>query len=268
MSTGKGELAGGAVSDRQDDIESNEISRKSAPLPTPDAEMPIQGNAEESLALGGKSKKRRRPRLKLLRRFVHRVLQQLVPTQETRSSGDRALRGSDVASDAGSRRGNERGAEEISTSRRVLDPNAPVPGVAGLSNHGNTCFMNAVLQCLSNTDSLAEYFVMDQYKSDLDVRMRAKRSGGRGEVTEQLAVLMKSLWSCCYTSRVTADLKQLIGRQAPQYRGYAQHDAQEFLLWLLDKVHEDLNRASKKKYHCLKVSIDWIGISVVAIHKN
>lgn len=26
-----------------------------------------------------------------------------------------------------------------------------------------------------------------------------------------------------------------------QYRGNAQHDAQEFLLWLLDRVHEDLN---------------------------
>lgn len=28
-----------------------------------------------------------------------------------------------------------------------------------------------------------------------------------------------------------------------QYRGNAQHDAQEFLLWLLDRVHEDLNNA-------------------------
>ena len=35
-----------------------------------------------------------------------------------------------------------------------------------------------------------------------------------------------------------------MGIWAEQYRGSDQHDAQEFLLWLLDHMHEDLNLAS------------------------
>uniref|UniRef100_A0ACB8FKC5 Ubiquitin carboxyl-terminal hydrolase 31 n=1 Tax=Sphaerodactylus townsendi TaxID=933632 RepID=A0ACB8FKC5_9SAUR len=37
----------------------------------------------------------------------------------------------------------------------------------------------------------------------------------------------------------------IVSKNAMQYRGSSQHDAQEFLLWLLDRVHEDLNNVVK-----------------------
>ncbi|KAK4016756.1 hypothetical protein OUZ56_031722 [Daphnia magna] len=131
------------------------------------------------------------------------------------------------------------------------------PGVIGLHNHGNTCFINAVLQCLNHTDLLAEYFVTDQYQSDLNRRSRLnirKFGGTKGEITEQLAELLKALWSSQYEPEMTSKLKAVIDKYGTQYRGAAQHDAQEFLLWLLDKVHEDLNTATKKKYKKIKNS--------------
>ncbi|XP_016324212.1 ubiquitin carboxyl-terminal hydrolase 31 isoform X4 [Sinocyclocheilus anshuiensis] len=128
-------------------------------------------------------------------------------------------------------------------------PRDKIPGVAGLKNHGNTCFMNAILQCLSNTELFAEYLALEQYRGDQTDDEKPKtngvvqRKGGQdgGEVTEQLSGLVRALWTFEYTPQHSRDFKNAVAKSAMQYRGNAQHDAQEFLLWLLDRVHEDLN---------------------------
>uniref|UniRef100_A0A8C1MP63 ubiquitinyl hydrolase 1 n=1 Tax=Cyprinus carpio TaxID=7962 RepID=A0A8C1MP63_CYPCA len=128
-------------------------------------------------------------------------------------------------------------------------PGDKIPGVAGLKNHGNTCFMNAILQCLSNTELFAEYLALEQYRGDQTDDEKPKTNGvvqrkgsqDGGEVTEQLSGLVRALWTFEYTPQHSRDFKNAVAKSALQYRGNAQHDAQEFLLWLLDRVHEDLN---------------------------
>lgn len=39
-----------------------------------------------------------------------------------------------------------------------------------------------------------------------------------------------------------------VGRFAPQFSGYQQQDSQELMAFLLDGLHEDLNRIIKKPY--------------------
>ena len=42
-------------------------------------------------------------------------------------------------------------------------------GVVGLSNIGNTCYINSALQCLSHTSVLTEYFLSQKYANDVNM---------------------------------------------------------------------------------------------------
>lgn len=43
---------------------------------------------------------------------------------------------------------------------------------------------------------------------------------------------------------IFSPLQTIVSKYGSQFRGNSQHDALEFLLWLLDRVHEDVNLAS------------------------
>ncbi|KFV61790.1 Ubiquitin carboxyl-terminal hydrolase 43, partial [Dryobates pubescens] len=43
-------------------------------------------------------------------------------------------------------------------------------------------------------------------------------------------------------------LQSIVSKHSAQFRGNAQHDALEFLLWLLDRMHEDLGTASPAQH--------------------
>lgn len=116
-------------------------------------------------------------------------------------------------------------------------------GLTGLKNVGNSCYQNATLQCLSATIPLAKFMLDGSYKRDIN---RVNPLGTQGALAESFAHLIKVMWSEQYTFVSPVTFREAISRFASVFRGYDQHDSQEFLSFLLDGLHEDLNRVVHK----------------------
>uniref|UniRef100_F6TQA8 Ubiquitin carboxyl-terminal hydrolase 8 n=1 Tax=Macaca mulatta TaxID=9544 RepID=F6TQA8_MACMU len=71
--------------------------------------------------------------------------------------------------------------------------------------------------------------------------------GHKGEVAEEFGIIMKALWTGQYRYISPKDFKITIGKINDQFAGYSQQDSQELLLFLMDGLHEDLNKADNRK---------------------
>jgi hypothetical protein len=90
------------------------------------------------------------------------------------------------------------GSAEVSKRRSVKKGDhsgtnsTAIPGVCGLLNIGNTCFMSCGLQCLSHTPLFRSYFLSGRYVEEIN---RDNPLGTGGKLIGEFAQLLKLIWS-------------------------------------------------------------------------
>ncbi|XP_067669048.1 uncharacterized protein [Haliotis asinina] len=118
----------------------------------------------------------------------------------------------------------------LSCSKDIRDPCA-VHGSSGLYNLGNTCFMNAGLQCLTSTASLVKFLLEDFVLEETN----------KNTLLGQFYKLVCKMWCGQFSVIHPKEFKDTLGLYHSQFQDYRQHDCQEFLALLLDTFHEQLN---------------------------
>ena len=55
----------------------------------------------------------------------------------------------------------------MDTNSNKMDKDIEIRGLSGLSNIGNTCYMNSALQCLSASNLFVSFLIKKRFVSDL-----------------------------------------------------------------------------------------------------
>uniref|UniRef100_A0A6Q2ZJQ4 Ubiquitin carboxyl-terminal hydrolase n=1 Tax=Esox lucius TaxID=8010 RepID=A0A6Q2ZJQ4_ESOLU len=133
--------------------------------------------------------------------------------------------------------------------------------VRGLSNLGNTCFFNAVVQNLSQTHMLRQ--VINQVTAEQNTSLKILPGGSDLPILVQLAppgsltvAMCQTINEIQETNKGVVTPKELFSqvcKKAVRFKGFQQQDSQELLRYLLDGMRaEEIKRVSSGISEALK----------------
>ncbi|XP_032826199.1 ubiquitin carboxyl-terminal hydrolase 22-like [Petromyzon marinus] len=130
--------------------------------------------------------------------------------------------------------------------RRKISANCTV-GLRGLVNLGNTCFMNCIVQALTHTPLLRDFFLSDRHRCGMP--------SPEACLVCEMCRLFQEFYSGFRSPHIPYRLLHLVWTHARHLAGYEQQDAHEFLIAALDVLHRhckgDANgKRSNNPNHC------------------
>ena len=138
--------------------------------------------------------------------------------------------------------------KKVHRGRRNFDPSlCRIPGIKGLKNLGNTCFVNSVLQNISNLPPVRDYFLSGLTVANSPSSKATFQNGsvlisrkGIGPLTTEMADFIRKMW--LQEEQPVLNPKSLFGElcsRVPRFGHRQQQDAVEALRYLLDGLDNE-----------------------------
>ena len=116
------------------------------------------------------------------------------------------------------------------------------PPMIGLKNIGQTCYMNAALQCFSNTRALTSYFLNSNKLDIIKNNTIIINELDEPSLVIEYLKLIRHLW--CdppKSSYAPREFKEKIGKIDPLFKNFEANDAKDFVNFMVMRMHEELN---------------------------